>query len=57
MVNKMLHINQDERITAREALAHPWFSKDLSAMNEIRPQERNEEQKREFIQNQYEFEI
>lgn len=57
LVNQMLDINQDKRITAKQALAHPWFSKDFDALNKSQSFEKIEEQKQEFLANQYEFEI
>ena len=51
----MITEKQEDRISAQEALEHPWFKSDDIAP-ELSPAE-EEEKKQEFVQNHSELEI
>ena len=52
----MIAEKPEERISAEQALKHPWFTKDFIAQEKIDSPVQEEEKKQEFIQNHSEFE-
>ena len=55
LIQNMITEKQEDRISAQEALEHPWFKSDDIAP-ELSPAE-EEEKKQEFVQNHSELEI